>query len=629
MVLFSFFGFFFFCFFIILPELVSYRPLNSQKFLHAKSCIVFVTIGSVILSNFMTVTDPTGEDSYQTSAQASTMYSDSNHPKRGRRNRSTELQSLLDEASKYNSHYEYDMPRGFLRDRSVKEDIRQEEIERPRESFVPRKKSKSSRSNKNDANYKNKRDSLTETSGGSVKSLGSQKRSRKARSGKRNANNPQNGIGALTPMTLSSQDVEGSDATATYLDDSRVRNQEKQTGEKSTFANWSAIAGNVQFDILDLEYVRSHSLFEGTPTSSTVLTTRRREKSPQVVTVKLQSVLFENYQEEYDICFTRDLNIYNPMSEIGKIVEYMAAIFLPSYYAAKVQNEVIPFMNRAFDEENIQSFVQLVERYNQIVLSIKRQEIVDHLSTVKRIPTIFIHDFLHIVYTRSIFPQYRRLRQYEAFSNYVYGELLPGFLTEAFSKCQLNPNKIFMDLGSGVGNCVVQAALECGCNLSFGCEIMPNASDLSEAQYGELIQRCKLFGLKLPSIEYSLRQSFIGNKRVDELIPVCDVLLINNFLFDSKMNLQVEKLIQNAKVGCKIITLKNLRASGYTINFYNLDSVLNRLRVERFDLKEDSVSWTHSGGEYYISTVMETMDESLFDPSLRQRSTRKPTRYTR
>ncbi|GAV54065.1 hypothetical protein ZYGR_0AK05670 [Zygosaccharomyces rouxii] len=577
------------------------------------------------------MTDPIDENASKTPSQVPPMSSNGSGSKRSRKKKSTELQSLLDEANKYNSHYEYEIPRGFLRDRSIKENIiQQEETEESKESLVPRKKSRSARPRKNDGKNQNGTNVSIQASEVLVEEPVSKKKSGKGRSGRRDAGSPQNGIGALTPTTPSSQDTEGPSTTvATHLGDSRVRNQEKQNGDENTFTNWNASTNDVRFDIIDLDYIKSHAYFEGTPIQSTALTIKRREKSPEVVTVKLQSVLFENYQEEYDICFTKDLNIYNPMSEIGKIVEYMAAIFLPPQHAAKVQSEVMPLMNRAFDEEDIQAFVQMVERYNKIVLSATRQEIINHFSTVKRIPSIFIHDFLHMVYTRSIFPQYRKLRQYEAFSSYVYGELLPGFLTEAFAKCQLNPNQIFMDLGCGVGNCVVQAALECGCNLSFGCEIMPNASDLSEAQYKELVQRCKLFGLKLPPVEYSLRQSFIGNKRVDELIPQCDVLLINNFLFDTDMNLQVEKLIQNAKVGCKIITLKNLRASGYTINFYNLDSILNRLRVERFDLKEDSVSWTHSGGEYYISTVSETMDESLFDPSLRQRSTRRPTRYTR
>lgn len=96
------------------------------------------------------------------------------------------------------------------------------------------------------------------------------------------------------------------------------------------------------------------------------------------------------------------------------------------------------------------------------------------------------------------------------------------------------------------------------------------------------------------------------------------------------MNKKVEKILQTAKVGCKIISLKSLRSLTYQINFYNVENIFNRLKVQRYDLKEDSVSWTHSGGEYYISTVMEDVDESLFSPAARGRRNRgTPVKYTR
>lgn len=528
---------------------------------------------------------------------------------RKRTHGSHELQSLLEEANRYNTQYAYELPRGFLRDRSAKND--EVEVEMPNKTLSNGEAVKISKKNMN-ADKK-----ILQSGKGSNNDSKSKKRPKAA---------PKKESRSSDNASLSNAKVPYK--ATTHMDHSRVRGQLKQHGAVNNFVNWSDRV-RTKYDVLDVDFLNSTSNFHGTPIPSTILTRKRREKTTDVITVGLKSVLFPNYEEQYDICFTKDLQIYNPMSEIGKIIEYMAAIFLPQFYATKVKREIIPPLNEAFDQRNAPEFAKLVRQYNAIVETVPRDSTIKHLASVKTIPLNFLHDFLHIVYTRSIFPECKRLKQYEAFSNYVYGELLPSFLSEAFARCQLSPGQTFMDLGSGVGNCVVQAALECGCALSFGCEIMSNASDLTENQYRELIERCKLFGLKLAPIEFSLRQSFIANKRVSELIPQCDVLLINNFLFDSNINREVEELIQNAKVGCRIITLKNLRTSGYTINFYNLESILNRLHVERFELKNDSVSWTHTGGEYYISTVMETMDETLFDPSLRQRSTRRPTRYTR
>ena len=95
-------------------------------------------------------------------------------------------------------------------------------------------------------------------------------------------------------------------------------------------------------------------------------------------------------------------------------------------------------------------------------------------------------------------------------------------------------------------------------------------------------------------------------------------------------NKEVEKILQAAKVGCKIISLKNLRSLTYQIDFYNVENIFNRLKVQKHDLKEDSVSWTHSGGEYYISTVMADVDESLFSPNSRGRRNKGiPVKYSR
>lgn len=136
-------------------------------------------------------------------------------------------------------------------------------------------------------------------------------------------------------------------------------------------------------------------------------------------------------------------------------------------------------------------------------------------------------------------------------------------------------------------------------------------------------------GLNLSPVKFFLKQSFVANKAVEDVIKECDILLVNNFLFDMKLNKEVEKLIQNVKVGCKIISLKSLRGPGYALDFYNTDNILSRLKVEKFNFGEDSVSWTHTGGEYYISTVLESIDESLLDIRSRFRRSKKPIKYTR
>ncbi|QLL30760.1 hypothetical protein HG536_0A05750 [Torulaspora globosa] len=528
-----------------------------------------------------------------------------NGKKRGRH--SSALEALLNEANRYNSQYEYALPRGFLRDRNQDKKLHEESQLEPqgvrKTATKPKKVKTKSQASK------------TET--GSSTAPSSKFKRDRSRSSSRSP------IADNDAFPMSQSDELDSRTT-----EDNVKRHVSHSKEVN-FIDWNQVPTDLKYDIFDIANLKIDEDIKDIPVPSISLTSKRYKDDSSVLKVALRSPLYPTYCEEYHVDFSKDSRIYNPMSEIGKLIEYSASIYLPVRYANELKRSVIPQLNAAFDSSDDILFAAKVNEYNKIIEKVPRSEVIEHLAQLKTLPPSFIHDLLHIVYTRSIHPNYKKLKEYEAFSNYVYGELLPNFLSNVYSQCCLNSNSVFMDLGSGVGNCVVQAALEYGCKLSFGCEIMSNASALTELQNEELIKRCKLAGLKLSPLEFSLRKSFVNNDRVDELIPQSDVILINNFLFDSDMNREVEKIIQNVKVGCKIITLKNLRPCGYTINFFNLDSILNRLRVERFELKEGSVSWTHNGGEYFISTVLPDVDDSLFDPAMRKRNTKRPTHYTR
>lgn len=572
---------------------------------------------------------------------------------------SSAVEKLLEEANRYHPQYEYSLPQGFLRTRKSKAASPSEEqasdlakddnlVKRKMEeeedydtSTTAAKKVRKNKVTSTSSTKKRKRKIKKAETNGTTGSKPTKKR-------KDTIKRPLSPSAALADsvrrMSISAMldDSDTKDGTGIYneqgvkLDPVANKDDRAMT---STFLDWDQPYLELQYPLFNVDSLKLTNVYKGNPIKSTILTSlthhQSRHKPPSLSNdssikfVHLQSPLFVNYQEEYMINFEKDLQRYNPMSEIGKLIEYTALVYLPSTYSEKLKREVIPSLNQAFDNSDTDRFISSVERYNSIIRMVPRHEILEHLKTITQIPKSFIHDFLHIIYTRSIHPHASKLKHYKAFSNFVYGELLPNFLSEVFSQCNLKPNCTFMDLGSGVGNCVIQASLEYGLKKSFGCEIMPDASELTELQMVELKERGKLFGFNLSDIEFSLRESFVDNPKVDELIKDCDLLLVNNFLFDSKLNEKVEKITQNLKTGCKIVSLKNLRSFSYKIDFFNMENILSRLKVEKVLLKEDSVSWTHSGGEYYIATVMENIDESLFDPVVRGRNTRRPTKYSR
>ncbi|AMD21629.1 HFL227Cp [Eremothecium sinecaudum] len=400
---------------------------------------------------------------------------------------------------------------------------------------------------------------------------------------------------------------------------------EKHKVKPEFFVN---LHNNVQLSYDFFDFDNMQDSFEGSITSAVLLSSKDSDPNNRV---RLHSLLYPEHFEEYSIPPTSSsTDSFNPMVEIGKLIEYAVNIYFPAAFRKKGRL-IVKSLYSACESRSKDKFVGSLNKYNELIKTIPRSEIVSHLKSLKVIPLSFIHELLQLIYSRCVLPKVHSLKEYQGFSNYVYGELLPSFLSTAYKQCEMKPDHIFMDLGSGVGNCVMQASIEYGCKLSFGCEIMKNASDLAEKQLHELRQRCKLWGIAYKPIEFSLRKSFIDNPEVDKLLPICDVILINNFIFDTKLNLQVENLIQVLKPGSKIITLKSLRPSGYTIRFDNVDNILNRLKVEKFTMPEDSVSWTHRGGtEYYISTVQSNIDESIFHSYAKGRiRDTKRIKYTR
>ncbi|SCV03613.1 LAME_0H11826g1_1 [Lachancea meyersii CBS 8951] len=567
--------------------------------------------------------------------------SDDDEPRMQRKPRMNKsLLSLLNDACKYSAYNEFSMPSGFLRKKSRSSASQDQILENGQSAAdvnsetIKRKDQASPPSEKQDAPKLNGKLSIEGPRSRRDRRI-SKKPTRFDEDAQESSSKSTSPTATLVPnlpkgaiRKSRSPSVQRPKNIARKTNISRPVGRPKKAIQNSDsfVGNWSSHYIALP-DIFDLQECLETSAFTEELAHSSQLT---RQRGGRERTIKLRYILYPDFEEEFVIDFQSDLSRYNPMSEIGRIIEFTELVYMPPNYRSDMKKRIIVPLNAAFDRELDNDFIGVIGKYNDFIKNIPHQEIIQHLKSLDKIPTALLHSILHMIYVRTIHPNAGSLKKYQAFSNYVYGELLPQFLTNVYKQCNLQPEHIFMDLGSGVGNCVFQAAAEFRCKLSFGCELMPHASILTEAQKKEFKNRCKLYGLKVGPTQFSLRQSFIDNPAVQELLPQCDVLLINNFIFDAQLNEMVRKLIQPLKVGCKIITLKNLRPLGYTIDYDHTDNILNRLKVERFDLKEDSVSWTHRGGEYYISTVQEDIDESIFLMHSKGRTrTKPPVKYTR
>ncbi|KAI9148012.1 Histone-lysine N-methyltransferase, H3 lysine-79 specific [Paramyrothecium foliicola] len=251
--------------------------------------------------------------------------------------------------------------------------------------------------------------------------------------------------------------------------------------------------------------------------------------------------------------------------------------------------------------QDLMGFKAALREYNETLLALVEDGVIEkNLENKHELSRSLVAFILDQVYDRTVAPKVELLSKYENGTDYVYGELLHPFISKILvEQTKMTSDHVFVDLGSGVGNVVLQAALEIGCE-SWGCEMMENACNLADAQKKEFQARCMLWGVK-PGRVHLERGDFRKNAGIHDALKRADVVLVNNKAFTSQLNDDLVRMFLDLKPGCKVISLKSFVAdSKSSHNINDVGSTI--LDVEECTYPEGYVSWTNAGGEYFIST---------------------------
>ena len=111
-------------------------------------------------------------------------------------------------------------------------------------------------------------------------------------------------------------------------------------------------------------------------------------------------------------------------------------------------------------------------------------------------------------------------------SNQVYGEIKPLFTSEIIKNTSLSSSSIFLDLGSGTGNVVLQVAAQVCPKASYGIEIMPHPSSLAKKQRAEFCSRMHMYGKPLGRI-FLKQGDFLEDEGIQTVIAKSDVIFVN------------------------------------------------------------------------------------------------------
>ncbi|KAL1302960.1 hypothetical protein AAFC00_003278 [Neodothiora populina] len=320
---------------------------------------------------------------------------------------------------------------------------------------------------------------------------------------------------------------------------------------------------------------------------------------------------------------------YQPLDDIRESVKFICQHYLPAAKSDECLNEDTGFEARlikAVRHGSSAEYKTVIRDFNDMITKARKEgEVRSVLEKQHSLGDLnWVQRLLDQVYARTVSPQVESLRVYEGFSDNVYGELKPRLISEMFKQTELKSGQVFVDLGSGVGNVVLQAALEVGCE-SWGIEMMENPCKLADLQREEFAARARLWGLAVGKV-HLLKGDFTKNTKIMEVLKRADVVLVNNQAFNPDLNSNLITMFLDLKDGCKIVSLKPFKPEGLELKESNINDIAHSLVNERKEMYwSDSVSWTDAPGNYHIVTK-DLQRSAEMKRQLQQRSARRSRR---
>jgi hypothetical protein len=254
-------------------------------------------------------------------------------------------------------------------------------------------------------------------------------------------------------------------------------------------------------------------------------------KDPSVVnqTLKKISILFPNGCKEIYPFVSPNKDGYDPIEDILKSF-HIILTDLMNYFPGIVNIDILDTMREGVREEDYEKCFHAVTKLSEAIESLRARKMISTFHTFSFEQTVCLLDQ---IYERAVVDP-DSLRKYKGFSKEVYGETGYGIINDLLKELNVTDTHIFVDLGSGIGNVVLQVSAQTRCK-AYGIELLDTPATYATNQLNEFNKRCKMYCREEFDIKL-FNGDFLEHSQIHKIIEISDFVFVNNFAFESSLN---------------------------------------------------------------------------------------------
>ncbi|KAK7074839.1 Histone-lysine N-methyltransferase, H3 lysine-79 specific [Halocaridina rubra] len=216
-----------------------------------------------------------------------------------------------------------------------------------------------------------------------------------------------------------------------------------------------------------------------------------------------------------------------------------------------------------------------------------------------------------------------KLNQYEPFSPEVYGETSYELICQMIDQIHITEDDTFVDLGSGVGQVVLQMAALTPCKICLGIEKADTPCRYASEMDRLYNKWMRWYGKR--HSEYKLLKGDFLKKEHREAITGSSIVFVNNFAFGPNVDHMLKEVFADLKDGARIVSSKSFCPLNFRITDRNLTDIGTIMHVSELSPLKGSVSWTGKPVSYFLHIIDRTKLERYFqrlkNPKLREDET--------